>query len=251
MERARKKHLTDKELIYKYSDATPLNELNKNSKRGTLTEEEFNDFIALDMSKIYLGGGNTQYYKELYRDFCILMTVLNVRPVDCIKLHWGDVTYDDELKCYAIRFLPEKKKNVRNKSHHIQPVYIQSELAINIIGKYKGKSKGGYMLPFAMNEHKWNMEDAKEFKRFDNRKGKTLESINLFLKKVQKEMKLGFNLTTYSFRHTGINITINKYGPAHTAMMAGTSIAMLDNTYIHAEIALKNDIISNRIKPVY
>ena len=96
--KAYKEELTHNVLTYDYSEKAPTIE---RKPRFALTESQYNKFVNLDLSVIAQSGVNREYFKELYRDFCIFLYEMKMRPVDVIRLHSDNVVYLGEKKSLA------------------------------------------------------------------------------------------------------------------------------------------------------
>lgn len=250
--RAKKARLTTYVPDFPYMDYSPaFNNITDNAKDilnngGTvksLSSEQYDYFIYLDLDLIKLNGGvHMEPYKTLYRDFCVLLYEMKSRPIDIIKLHWDNIAYDKSTKKFTCTYIPAKKKNYGvNGKQTSNPLVIQylTPKAVEIIMKYKGKSAGGYVFPFSLNKKRWNLDIAEEFRTHYNQANKLQGRINRFLHKVGKHLELPFQLTLYAFRRTSITQAIidNKIPLPIIAKLAGTSVDMIDKhyaNYLHA-----------------
>lgn len=203
----------------------------------SLTPEQYAKFLALDLDEIRLShGAKMAWYKELYRDFCVLLYELKSRPIDILRLHWDNIAIDPHSKRYTCTYIPAKKKNYgASRRHTSKALVIQymSEKAVEIVNKYKGKSKGGYVFPFAINQTHWNINNPDEYHHYYYKGNHVCGQINRFLHKVGKYLKCPFQLTIYAFRRTAITQAIvdNKIPLPILAKMAGTSLEMIDAHY--------------------
>lgn len=211
----------------------------------SLTKEQYEHFLNFDLSKIEMRGlyGDV-WHKELYRDFCILLYEMKSRPIDIAKMHSDNIALDHRNNRFTCTYIPSKKKNyMRTSRHGKNPLVIQtlSPKALEIINKYKGKSKGGYIIPFEFNNKKWNLSDAKQFNQFYIRQNKICGRINVMLSKIGKQMGLPFSLSLYVFRRTAITQAIieNKIPLPILAKIAGTSVDMIDKHYANYLQALE------------
>lgn len=222
--KAYNKELNDNILRYKYMDDQPKR-MSFKKKRVPLTIQKYEKFVEMDLSIISKSGVNRMYYKELYRDFCIFLYEMKMRPVDVIKAHSDNIEFDGKTKYIVYR--PEKKKN--SDSIVYSPISPKAE---DIIKKYKNKSSKGYIFPFSMNEYDWNFRNADSWNKWELRKSRTLEQINTFLGKVKEILKVS-ELTLYTFRHTIFTqeVNDNKKSLLQIAKEGGTSVEMLDKYY--------------------
>lgn len=209
----------------------------------SLSPEQYQQFLNLNMDCIELARGpQMAYYKELYRDFCVLLYEMKSRPIDILRLHWDNIAYDEKEQRYTCTYIPAKKKNYGASGRHTSQALVIQFLtpnAVEIILKYKGKSKGGYVFPFALNQTKWNLNDPQQFHYHYYRGNRICGQINHFLHKVGEYLKLPFQLTMYAFRRTAITQAIidNKMPLPMIAKTAGTSVEMIEAhyaNYLHA-----------------
>lgn len=183
-----------------------------------------------------------EYYKEMYRDFCVLLYEMKSRPIDILRLHWDNIAYDSFNKKYTCTYIPAKKKNYGASSKHTSTALViqfLSPKATEIVLKYKGQSKGGYVFPFSLNDTRWNMNDPNHFHYHYYKGNHICGRINRFLHKVGEELGIPFQLTLYAFRRTAITQAIidNKVPLPLIAKTAGTSVEMIEAhyaNYLHA-----------------
>lgn len=244
--RAFKIRLTDYEPRFPYMDYAPIHKVTEKASEvmanggsiKSLTPEQYQRFLSLDLSTIKWNGGkySADYIKELYRDFAILLYEMKSRPIDILRLHWDSITYDPNTKRYTCVYVPAKKKNYGASAKHTASALAMQYLspkAEEIVLKYKGKSKGGYVFPFALNQKRHNFDDPDQFYHHYIKGNRVCGSINHFLHKVGKMLQLPFQLTLYAFRRTAITaaITENKIPLMMLAKMAGTSVEMIEAHY--------------------
>lgn len=197
---------------------------------ATLTKEQITKLENLDINKIALSGVNPDFYKQLYKDTALLMYYLYSRPIDIFSLK------SDSVKGDYIDYVPCKKKNNRKaqRNHTQCPI---NEKALAIIERYKGMSKGGYVLPFSENEKGWEniYFDAQEYRQRYNKCNNMLYKVNSFLHKVAKELNITFEndtFTLYVMRHSAITHAISNGNPTMlVAKVAGTSVKEIENSY--------------------
>jgi integrase len=230
--KAKEDKLTKQSLSFPYRKHAPRKQtdiIKATKSVAALSEKEYNKFITMDLNKIPFGGDKPKYYKELYRDFCIFLYEMKLRPCDVIALH------SDNIHNGRIIYVPTKKKNYSKLDIAFVSAPITPK-AQSIIDKYKGVSICGYIIPFTMNnECKWNLDNANSFNKWYYRRQGTLERINKFLKKVHKAIKPNDidSFTTYVFRRTAITheIKANNKPLIQIAKEAGTSVMMLEKHY--------------------
>lgn len=224
--------MNDNILRFQYMKNAPYK--GPQEKKEALTESQYDEFQNLDLKKIPYRGPKSMFYKELYRDFCIFLYETKMRPVDVIKSMLDQVYIAKNGKPY-LKYVPEKKKNSRERNVITKTPLTKK--ALEIMGKYKGKSKKGYILPFSMNDHEWDLKDARSWNKWCDRKDYTMGQINTWLKKIAKEMKLDFNLTTYTFRRSALTHACARGDNAlMIALEAGTSVNMLQKHYVSNDI---------------
>lgn len=225
-------------LTYRYMDYVPpktFEELTALSKGvSSLSPMQIQQIEQLDLSKIIWDGKNSDFYKELYMDTCLLMFYLFSRPIDTLNMKWSNIRKCE--KGFYIEYLPIKKKNSSNalKSFVRCPI---NDKAMAIINKYQGMSKAGYILPYPYNNRTWDLSVPEQYHTRYNRNNAMLCKINRFLKKIASHLKITFfndTLTTYVFRHSAISIAIsqNKIPPIIVAKMAGTSLKEIERSYM-------------------
>jgi hypothetical protein len=240
--RARKEGLTNNTLSYQYMIDAPTNNdvftgnakdlLERGGNVKSITKSQYNKFCKMDLSKIKDLEKVPVYYKELYRDFCILLYELKSRPADIVKLHSDNIAYNEEKKTNICAYIPEKKKN--HKQNNIAAIRV-SEKAQKIINKYAGLSKGGYILPLKMNDRKWDCNNPAQFEKYNNSAAKFKEHVNKFLHRVGKELNIPFTLTEYAFRRSALTHEIIKgtVSIEVLARTAGTSSTMINKHYLN------------------
>lgn len=231
---------SQEELKYNYKEHQPtVNIAKKITQRGnekaTLTPGQVKAFESLDVSKIKLSGVNPGFHKQLYKDTALLMYYLFSRPVDTISLKYSDIMETSEGHKY-IDYVPSKKSNdTKAQAKHTKCPICKEAMAI--IERYKGMSKGGYLLPFSENEKSWSniYVDAKEYHQRYIKCNHILGRVNKFLKKVAIELGVCFRNDTFSLyvmRHSAITHAINRGNNILTiAQVAGTSVKQIEETY--------------------
>lgn len=245
LNKARKARLTQYVPDYPYMDYAPMHTISdkaedlllKGGDIKSLTEDQYQTFIEMDLSEIKPSlGSRTGCDKELYRDFCMLLYEMKSRPIDILRLHWDNIAFDPHSGKYTCAYIPAKKKNYGASSKHTSKalaIQYLSDKAVEIIMKYKDKSKGGYVFPFALNDRKWDFNIPGEYHYHYYKGNHICGRINNFLHEIGKALKLPFTLTLYVFRRTAITQAIidNKIPLAMIAKIAGTSLEMLEAHY--------------------
>jgi integrase len=129
----------------------------------------------------------------------------------------------------VLEYIPYKKRTHNNPQQVKLPL---NPNALAIIEKYSGQSKGGYLLPFPMNETHWDISTKDGNDKWRIASNTVLGNINAHLKKVGTLVGVD-GLTLYYFRRsvfshvasTGVNSTL-------LAKHGGTSVRMLEKHYI-------------------
>lgn len=176
---------------------------------------------------------------ELYRDYALLIYYISSRPADVLQLH---SIRNYSKKARKIIYVPFKLRNrtakativdLNDNSANSEVVKSMNAKALAIIGKYENQSKGGYLLPFPINERDWGMIDGENYASWETHRNDTLQQVNGALKKIAEVLNLSVqNLTLYTFRHSSITHAINSGENWGTvAYRAGTSVKMIENHY--------------------
>lgn len=160
------------------------------------------------------------------------------RPIDIMKLHWDNLAFNTQYKRWTCAYVPSKKKNyslTRRNDNNPLVVQFLTPRALEIIMKYKGKSAGGYVLPFSFNKRKWNFDNSEQYHTYYNQQNRTQGRINRFLHRIGDKFGLPFQLTIYAFRRTAITraITDNQMPITMIAKVAGTSVGMIERHYVN------------------
>lgn len=227
------RELTDTVLRFKYTDNAPLLADEYSEKSPSLTSEQYARFVALDVTTLRKSGTRTYNLMQMYKDFCMFLYETKTRPADVTRAHTNNIVTVNDKRYY--RYIPEKKKN-NKETNKDKTVYAPlSDMALSIIAKYKGKSSQGYIFPFSMNEYEWDMMDAKDWNKWNNRKQRLQEMINSWLRnRVAKAIGVDFPLTLYTFRHSALTHACMSEGAnwGVIALDGGTSIDMLQRHYV-------------------
>lgn len=237
--RAQKAGLTDMALTYDWRAHRPIKEQRamtakqrieaKGREVTILTADEFCQFEAFDILTIAPKQKRFQYLAQLYKDAVLLMYYTKSRPADVINFSWAS-NYDEDSN--TLIYTPRKLAYRPDASGHVKVVAIQlPKQAVKIINRYKGQSKGGYLLPLPMNETNWNV--VADFARWNVRVKNVEQRINKLLKKIAVALRLNVaDLSMYDFRHSAITHALNAgCNPFEVAQMAGTSVAKIEKHY--------------------
>ena len=233
--------LTDTVFRFPYAKHAPNNN-KKKKKRSALTMEQYAKFVKLDVTTLPKSGTLTYELMQLYKDYCIFLYEMFSRPVDVTRAHSNDIVTIHEKK--FLSYIPTKKKNNTQDDEDKTVAAPITDTAMRIINKYKGKSSQGYIFPFSMNEYKWDMVNAKDWNKWNNRKQRVQEMINSWLRnKVAKAIGVDFPFTLYVFRHSVFTHACMAKGTdkdsiINIAKKGGTSIKMIDKHYYSSTVAL-------------
>lgn len=237
--RAQKAGLTDMALTYDWRKFRPIKEQKamtakqrieaKGREISILTADEFSQFETFDVLAVAPKQKYFQQLAQLYKDAVLLMYYTKSRPADVISFTWAG-NYDEDGK--RLIYTPHKLRYRPNSKGETISVTIQlPKQAVEIINRYKGHSKGGYLLPLPMNETSWNI--VADFKRWNIRVKNVEQRINKLLKKIANALQLAVSdLSMYDFRHSAITHALNAgENPFAVAQMAGTSVAKIEQHY--------------------
>lgn len=196
---------------------------------ATITPDDVTAFAAFDLSTIAPTQQRRKFLVELYRDTVLLMYHTKARPADVIQ--WHSINNYDEAN-HRIVYTPHKLRN-RIKDNTPETVVTLNADALRIINKYKGMSKGGYLLPLPINETNWGLLDGDVFAKWETRRKNTVQHINGWLERIKNALNLNTpELTMYTFRHSAITHALNNGENVFAvAMTAGTSVAMIEKHY--------------------
>lgn len=211
----------------------------------SLTKDQLSKFEAYDLSLLLQAATpkKTVQIYELYRDFALFMYEMKLRPIDTVKLTYGNIC-EDEHGNFVIEYVPEKKKNYQDDFTQC-PL---TEKARQIIRKYKGQSTKGYIFPFALNERDWDYTTPASYKLHYAKWNRLLEQINTFLHKLEKPLKFK-GLTLYMFRHTAFTVACKEMKESYFEIAAhgGTSLKMLEDHYVATGYQIKGKANINEV----
>lgn len=184
-------------------------------KYHTLTDEQCNKFINLDISKLPRNINN-----ELYHDFCVFILYTCQSVCDAASLKYSDIRDIDGVPHFVF-----KRRKIAEKQSVSCTVPI-NKIMQSIMDKWKEKSKDNYIFPIRSKEKimktMTNNGDVKHF----------ISRVNIWLKKVAKVIGCDFSLHTYTFRHTGITHYISAGIPVvYVSNLAGTSVDNCEKIY--------------------
>lgn len=223
------RELNDHALRYPYMKDAPTT---KSHERIALTLKQYGKFCTMDLAVIPQSGVNRSFFKELYRDFCIFLYEMKMRPCDVLRLHSNDIRNG------FVFYVAEKKKNYLDERKRTTKVEL-TPTARKIVNKYKGQSAKGYVFPFSMNNYDWDFSNADSWNKWHNRKQKTLQDINTFLHKFENVLNVE-TITLYTFRHSAFTHATNNKGCnlLKIAKEGATSVKMLESYYYHLQAVI-------------
>lgn len=222
--------VTHTQLLYKAPRTTTT------EKKASINFIDYQKFVALDIDNISLSGPNPKEHKQMYKDVCMLIFEMGVRPVDVITLNINNIIEKNGIKYY--KYIPEKQKN-RNCYKEI-PI---NKTALSIIDKYTPNNIG-FVLPFVCNKYYYDFE-----KRYE-KGNRAIGQINRFLTKAANYLGIEENITTYSFRRGKINKLLSDGTPiAQVAALNSTSVDMVSRHY--ANVDTQAQIFAERNADLY
>lgn len=194
-----------------------------------LSTDEFERFVAFDVLATAPKQQKFQLLAQLYKDTVLLMYYTMSRPIDVISFNWHE-NYDEDS--HTLVYCPHKLMNRPTKDGTQRDVRITlPQQAIEIINRYKGQSKGGYLLPLPMNETNWDI--ITDFAKWNIRVKNVEQRINKYLKVWASALSLDVQkLTIYAFRHSAITHSVNAgHDVFEVARRAGTSVDVIGKHY--------------------
>ncbi len=211
----------------------------RKNNQQTFTDEQLKQFWGIDVTCIK--PRISKEIKQLYLDTCLLMYKELSRPYDVISMRIEDIiTINGKLYW---KYCPKKLSNheFKNLSKKNAPVEIHKD-CIQIIQKYKGSRKKGYLLPFKVNQ-------KAETKSRDTDVMHVREKIRSFMLEIDKYYNWNIeNLSMYNLRHTVITNAIISGMPIKLiAEYAKTSMLQIENTYSDTIRICRSTSISNVI----
>lgn len=213
---------------YRFREDAPIRVKTTTEPLKALTVEQFKKVLAFSGQVINPKGHRNRQMQPLYLDFALLQYYTMARPAD-VLLWRSDMIRTLPNGTKILEYIPYKKRT------HDKPQQVQLPLnsnALAIIERYKCQSKGGYLLPFPMNETRWDITTKDGNDKWRIASNTILGNINAHLKKIGTLVGVE-GLTLYYFRrsvfshvaNTGINLAL-------LAKHGGTSVKMLEKHYI-------------------
>lgn len=194
-----------------------------------LSTDEFERFVAYDVTANAPKQKYFQQLAQLYKDAVLLMYYTMSRPIDVISFNWLE-NYDEDTQ--TLVYCPHKLAYRPTKDGTQRDVRIKlPQQAVEIINRYKGHSKGGYILPLPMNDTSW--DTVGNFAKWNIRVKNVEQRINKYLKKWASALSLDVSdLSMYDFRHSAITHAVNAGGNVfEVARLAGTSVDVIGKHY--------------------
>lgn len=221
-------------LTYKFMNDAPTKDA---PERTVPTLREYKRLVKVNLEKVTIKNNNTLQTKQMYLDFCIFMYEMKIRPCDLLNLHYNNIKTNDINGKLYICYTPIKKKNYTERR---KVKNCMTPKAIEIMQKYQGISKAGYIFPFKMNETFWIFDNDAIFEKWCNKRNYILQQINKFLKAAAKQARIKTQrFSLYSLRNARITHEIGegKKSIMMIAKEAGTSLTMIDKHYFTMEAA--------------
>ena len=200
---------------FKFSDYSQKNNEVYEKKPDVLSSRTLKAFLNLDLNNCTPKYSRKEV--EVFHDFCVFMFNSMLAPCDIVNLQYRHITRDNMIV----------KK--REKTHVQVDVPVTPAME-TIIRKYMRRTTDGYVFPI-MNDKlnaQGNVRNSilKKFRK----------DLNVWLKCVGDEIGAEFNLYAYVFRHTAITVALDNGLPiAYVAMVAGTSIEMIQKHYYNGD----------------
>lgn len=201
----------------------------------TISEEEIQRLANFDLSLIAPKQREFKRLLEIYCDICLFMYYTLSRPADVIRMKWiKNYTEDTKTLIYGVYKLRYKKRQ------HIVKIGLPKK-AVEIIEKYKGQNKHGYIFPLPINETDWDsltnwINTGREYQlKWDAKRNHTIGAINKYLKKIQEVERFNVpKLNLYVLRHSAITHAIRQHNmnTQIVADIAGTSVDKIMKHYL-------------------
>lgn len=165
---------------------------------------------------------------QLYVDTAMLMYYTFSRPADVMRFRSDMIEERNGQK--VLVYTPHKMRT----SDVVRRVELPlCNEALAIIDKYKGKSKGGFILPYDFNDEVFDISTVDGFRQWEIKNKKRLNTVNSHLKRLANKIGIDFDITLYDLRHSSISHAIESgASSALVARYAGTSSAMIDRHYL-------------------
>lgn len=165
-----------------------------------LTQKQWKEFLAVDLREVFPNANaKIMGLKQLYYDTLLLLYYTASRPIDVISMKIEDVEYDDEENILCWEYSAHKLKNLHARDGIETPQIPLPPETMDIIKKYKGNRKKGYLLPFTCNLNNAITCRSQQTNHYSTDMGCLLQAIAKHYNWKQKEGKV---FTAYSIRKT-------------------------------------------------
>lgn len=218
-------HMTDESKNIHNKAAQPKN------KSLILNDSQLKQLIELDVTLVLPNESNER--KTMYKDVLLSMYLLYSRPMDITGMRIENLDFGSYKKdCVYWTYLAGKKANQSESQVRTTPV---SSDALEIIEKYKGSRKKGYVFQF----RELKEDDAKRTTKL-----KRLNQVNGFINKFLQAVGTYYGwktrsnerLSMYSMRRTAINNALrNGITIDQLEKIAHTSSREIKETYQDAK----------------
>lgn len=234
--KAREKELCHNMLCYNWKKFAPASTTSHEHHYIEDVERVLNFDVSTLKTKICMEK------RTLYLDIIRFLYYSTSRPCDVIRFRLEDIAFkdcEDGTKIPYWSYLPIKKQRKTYRKEPKKAVCPINKEMKAIIGKYKDKSVDGYLFPVACNTGTKHKSKETQSNMRNNLGG----VIIAFLAEICEALNLGFAPDQYDFRHTRIT-NLRKAGadPDAIAKVAGTSVIMLDKTYVDKEQVVWQEI---------
>lgn len=192
----------------------------RKTKPQTLTDEQIKQLAQLDIKAICPKMDDAQ--KQLYKDTLLLMYGLVTRPFDIFSMKIEDIK--KRGNGYYWEYCANKLRNTKGKTDKT-PI---QQGCLEIINKYIGKRKRGFVLPFAINETEKPQQQRK------TQVNHTATKVGHFLKAIASHYNWDIDikgLSMYTLRHTAITDLLKTTSDRIVAAWAHTSVREINDTY--------------------
>lgn len=160
--------------------------------------------------------------KQLYKDTLLLMYGLVTRPFDILSMKIEDIKKEEYG--YYWEYCANKLRNTKGEADKT-PI---QQGCWEIISKYIGKRKKGFVLPFSINETEKPQQQRKI------QVSHTSVNIGKFLKAIASYYNWDIDikgLSMYTLRHTAITDLLKVHDCWTIATWAHTSVKEINDTY--------------------
>lgn len=236
LRRAKQEGLNHNDLTYSFTKNAPRKAvkslsgaLQEHVKPKSLTPKQIHEAFSIDIGSIKVADPSVLVRQRMYLDTARLMYLLMSRPADVVSMRWDMVvSYRGE---HYLSYIPFKKKGYADPTKHIVKMPICPE-AMEIMMKYKGQSKLGYILPYPDNDRVYDLSTAAGTREWTLGIKRSVRKVDTFLKIVGKHLGLDWPLSLYAFRRSSITHSLEAgVNVLKVAKRAGTGLDMIDKHY--------------------